>query len=107
MQRLYHNSAVDPNPFCTRGQVDLRRAQLEQLFLTAYLSLSSMLIAMNCSSLNLDCRMCVSSAMDFPIRRGSQGAQVLGISASFDDNTYDVRAMDWQGAAQMMKVTVR
>ena len=51
--------------------------------------------------------MYVSSEIGFPIRRGSQGAPVSGISASFDDNTYDVRAMDWQGAAQMMKVTVR
>ena len=94
---MYHNSAVDFNPFCTRVPVDLRRVQLEQRFLTAYLSLSSLLIAMNCSSLNLDCRMSVSSAMNFPIRRGSQGSQVSGINASVYGNPIDVRAIGWRG----------
>lgn len=82
MHRIYHSIAVEPSAFCTRGRVDLQSTCLEQRLLAAYLSSPSTPIAMICTSLNLGCRMSVSSAMDFPIRRGSRGAQVAGISAS-------------------------
>ena len=41
--------------------------------------------------------MSVSSAMNFPIRRRSQGSQVTGINASVYGNTIDVRAIGWRG----------
>ena len=39
-------------------------------------------------------------------RTREQRRQVSGINASVDGNTYDVRAISWQGAAQMMKASV-